>query len=113
MLIGLRVGENVASAVLDDEIEGENVTEGELEELEVLDAEAVGVEEAIDEFEGKLVNVAVLDCDFVPLVVMSLVTVVDAQKVVEEVPLTLAVIVPLTVNEMIPDDEADGDSIED
>jgi hypothetical protein len=107
---GVKVVENVASVVLDGEIEGENVTEGELDELEVLDTDAVGDEEAIDEFEGILVNVAVFDCDFVPLVVISLDTVVDAQKVGEEVPLPLAVIVPLTVSEANSDSDDDDDS---
>ena len=90
----VRVGENVVSAVPEEGGECENVTDGELDKLETLVADVVGVEEAIDEFEGLLVMVAVFDCDIVPLVVMSLVTVVDAQRVAEEVMLPLELIVP-------------------
>jgi hypothetical protein len=92
--IGVKVGENVTSAVIDEGGERENVTEGELVELEVLNADAVDVKEAIDDIEGILDIVAVFDCDFVPLGVKSPDTVVDAQVVAEEIPLTLAVNVP-------------------
>jgi len=94
VFIGVKVGENVTSAVIDERGERENVTEGELEELEVLNADAVDVKEAIDDIEGILDIVAVFDCDFVPLAVKSPDTVVDGQVVAEEIPLTLAVNVP-------------------
>lgn len=86
------------------------MTDGEPDELEVLDADAVGVDVTVDVLEAKVVVVAVVESDFVPLLVISIDTVVDAQKVVDEVPLPLALTVALTVSVNNPDGEFDFDS---
>ncbi len=105
------VVEKVACAVLVDEIEAENVTDGELDELEVLDADVVGVDVTVDVLEATVVIVAVVESDFVPLIVISIDTVVDAHKVGEGVPLPLALNVPLSVTDMNPDGDVDVDPV--
>ena len=73
--------ENVDDAVIDEEIDVEKVTVGEPEVLDVRDADAEGVEETVDVRERILDTVAVFDCDFVPLGVVSIDGVDEAQIV--------------------------------